>query len=114
MRVASVPVLAGLLALSVGAGPGAAVAEPPHMSVGWGEMTMTQEACKARAMTAMRTNGFTRYLEAIGDTTYSTTGDYIVGIRCAAEKTIVIFITSGPDRERTAEIQKQLRSGFGN
>jgi hypothetical protein len=110
-RIGFVTASAALLMLVAGVSPG--MAEPPYITMGWADVTLSQAECMQRAAKAVRSAGFTNDVAVINVTTYATAGDYRVGIRCDAElKELVVFVTSGPDYARTQEGNKKLRASF--
>src|SRR5262249_10197774 len=83
-----------------------------YISTNWQDTDLSQEACLDRAERTIKKADF----KALSHTTYSrhgTRGEYTVQIRCAEEKSIVIFIVSGPSN-RTGDYLETVTKAFGD
>jgi hypothetical protein len=84
----------------------------PSMSIGWEDTTLSQKDCLEKARAAVRSVGYTTNFETTGDTVYGESGDYTAAVRCAASKTIAMFVVAGPKVDRTSGTLKSLRANF--
>ena len=83
----------------------------PALASRWLETRMTQEACLQRAEQSLRKSGFTT-IEPTRESRYGVGPDYTAAVRCIAPQHIIIFIATGPDRDRTDSLAGQLFQNF--
>jgi hypothetical protein len=83
----------------------------PALASRWLETRMKQEACLERAELSLKKSGFTK-IEPTRESRYGEGPDYTVAIRCIAPQRIIIFIATGPDREKTDSLAALLFQNF--
>jgi hypothetical protein len=83
----------------------------PAIASDWADLQVPHAECLDRGETAIRRLGF----GSIERTRYSVYGqldDYTVAVRCVAEKGVMLFLASGPYRERALNYQVELHRNF--
>jgi hypothetical protein len=83
----------------------------PAIASDWADLSMGQEECLMRGEAAIRQLGFS----AIERTRYSRfgqNGEYTVAVRCVSEKNVVLFLASGPLRQRASDYQIELHRNY--
>jgi hypothetical protein len=98
----------GFLAVSA-ASP--ALAEGPAISTKWLDLTVTQDVCLGKAEAAIKTSGFGN-LERTQQSRYGTVEGYTGAVRCISEKSIVMFVVSGPNRGTAERASMELFKAF--
>jgi hypothetical protein len=71
----------------------------PAMTTNWVTVTVPQAECVARAEVLMKEAGLTNNYEVVGQSVFGEQGDYTAQIRCIADKTIALFVVTGPELE---------------
>jgi hypothetical protein len=71
----------------------------PAMTTNWVTVTVPQAECVARAETMMKEAGLTSNYEVVGQSVFGEQGDYTAQIRCITDKTIALFVVTGPELE---------------
>lgn len=88
-----------------------ALAEGPAVSTKWLDLTVTQDVCLAKAEAAIKTSGFGN-LERTQQSRYGTVEGYTGAVRCISEKSIVMFVVSGPNRGSAERASMELFKAF--
>jgi len=71
----------------------------PAMTTNWVTVTVPQAECIARAETLMKEAGLTTNYEVVGQSVFGEQGDFTAQIRCITDKTIALFVVTGPNLE---------------
>lgn len=88
-----------------------ALAEGPAVSTKWLDLTVSQDACLAKAEAAIKTAGFNNP-ERTQQSRYGTIEGYTGAVRCISEKSIVMFVVSGPNRGTAERASMELFKAF--
>jgi hypothetical protein len=69
------------------------------MTTNWVTVTVPQAECVARAETLMKEAGMKSNYEVVGQSVFGEQGDFTAQIRCITDKTIALFVVTGPNLE---------------
>lgn len=100
--------MAGALLLGI-ASP--ALAQGPAVSTKWLDLTVTQDVCLSKAEAAIKTAGFNNP-ERTQQSRYGTIEGYTGAVRCISEKSIVMFVVSGPNRGTAERASMEIFKAF--
>jgi hypothetical protein len=108
VTVRSLPIVLVIVAAST-----AATATAPSMTVSWLDTKLSKEDCVTLGEKSMRAAEMTKAFEVLGGSTvYGESGDYTGAIRCVESHELVMFITAGPDSDKTDEFNKKIKVPF--
>lgn len=88
-----------------------AMAEGPAVSTKWLDLAVTQDACLTKAEAAIKAAGFNNP-ERTQQSRYGTVEGYTGAVRCIPEKSIVMFVVSGPNRGTAERASMELFKAF--
>jgi hypothetical protein len=101
----------GLSMIAVLAWVSQAAGAGPAIATDWDDLTLTQDECLARGEAAIRKLGVSE-IEHTRYSRFGQTGDYTVAVRCVAEKGVVLFLASGPLRQRALDYQIAVHRSY--
>lgn len=87
------------------------MAEGPAVSTKWLDLTVAQDVCLSKAEAAIKTAGFNNP-ERTQQSRYGTIEGYTGAVRCISEKSIVMFVVSGPNRGTAERASMELFKAF--
>jgi hypothetical protein len=109
-HIASIAAIAAVLTAQ-GALPALALGDGPAIASDWANLDVSQDECFARGEAAIRRVGFGE-IERTKYSRFGTREDYTVGVRCVAEKNMVLFMASGRDRARAQALQLDVHRNY--
>jgi hypothetical protein len=92
--------------------PTAALAQYPIIFNHIKFVSIDQEACIRRSEVAVKSTGFDRNFELIGDGAFAVNGNYSVSVRCEMSRGVVFFAVAGPDNNTASKLVERVQNAF--
>ena len=108
--VACIAAAIAVLALH-GTTPALALGDGPAIASDWSHLDMPQDECFARGEAAIRRMDFGE-IERTKYSRFATREDYTISVRCVTEKSMVLFLAAGRDRNRAHALQLDVHRNF--
>ena len=98
--------------LSIFAVPAVAIAQYPIIFNHIKFVSIDQNACIRRSEVAVKSSGFDRNFELIGDGAFAVNGEYSVSVRCKMSRGVVFFAVAGPDNDTASKLVERVQQAF--
>ncbi len=92
--------------------PAMAIAQYPIIFNHIKFVNIDQSACIKRSEVAVKSTGFDRNFELIGDGAFAVNGEYSVSVRCEMSRGVVFFAVAGPDNDIASKLVDRVQQAF--